>query len=582
MKKNKYAGLFAALAVSLLLAACDNKDLNDRELSGPEVLVQIHLLGMAEGGEEDVVRSASQSEFKRVSTSVGNGLLLEMRVERDSALLRAKQQLALTSGAYFRVIAVTSAGKYVSHGDFEVGSSVNTLSTFHVPANNTYDFICFSYNSTDYSLLPSGFNPDRGDDIGGLTLPTDNTNDLLWKKQSETVGTSDPSVSFTLEPVMARVKVVVDCSYNGWNIEDIDPGMTLGSVFTGGTVGLVSGTVSAATGTPTLVWITPEVGEVDTDMESVPMLVMPKALGTITVDIPGGIIKRENLSALPSGARAEDAAVGTFYTALAAGSSYNILVSLRTPIFAGSNIYWDGDESSGKLTFDKEDNRGNEGYQGIFFKWGSLVGVSPKGAGTSGDTFDVPVYIPNGTDWIPSSYDAWTEIPYWDASLGDEIDDTRYSEFRGDICQYLGVTNPVDLAGYRLPTGDEFGTITSEWDDTDPTTTPVAGGWVMGSGNFTESVTVANDFGTVNLVDDEGLGSAKNLTMGDIIFPASGHRATEDGFLQEVGREGCYWSCSAPLSTHARFLYFSDFLGVYPKGQWGRAQGFPVRCVKNN
>jgi hypothetical protein len=518
------------------------------------VSVQVHLLGIAEGGEEDVVRSASQREPETVSMSIGGGLLLEMRMEREEEPLRVdKPTKPLTSGAYFRVIAV-KGNTYVSHGDFTVGGATS-LASFHVPGDDTYDFICFSYNSTSSSSLPT-FNPDRGDDISGngFDLSTNNTNDLLWQKQSVAVGSVDPSLGIKLEHVMVRVKVVLDCSYNGWKIAGVANTMTLGSVFTGGTVGLVSGGVNTSAGSQAIAWPSPSGDK--TDHESSPLLVMPKTSGTFTVNIPTEAITRESpFTKIPTGAVS-----GTFSTALVAGSSYKLYMTLRATRWAGSNIYWDG--TAQKLTFDVEGNTTNQGYQGVFFKWGSLVGISPVGDWSDNST---PVYKPGES--TSSTYPSWGAIPYWEHNAyGDIINGDHYDDLVGDICQYLS------NGDYRLPTRSELGTETADWEDS----TPVGGGWVKGG---SAASTVGNAAGTYNMIDD-GYLYAVNTVMDNATFPATGYRLNNSNELLLVGIRGDFWTSSAASDIRSHNLRF-DGDDVRPSDFTSRDSAFAIRCVKN-
>jgi hypothetical protein len=81
----KHTELITILVLSMLCASCDN---NNNELSGTAVAVQIRSLKMAESGEEDLLRSTSKQEAETVSTPLGDGLLLEISMERDESLAR--------------------------------------------------------------------------------------------------------------------------------------------------------------------------------------------------------------------------------------------------------------------------------------------------------------------------------------------------------------------------------------------------------------------------------------------------------------------------------------------------------------
>jgi hypothetical protein len=579
MKKNKYSLLPTVVALSLLLFACDRND----EMPSKEIFVRIQSLGVSDGGEEDVVRSASEREIATVSTPLGGSLLLEMRMEPETSPLRVGQILPLTAGAYFRVIAVKhDDGTYVSHGDFIAGPGEDTqVATFHIPDNTTYDFICYSYNSTSSTSLPA-FAPEEGDDLTATTLGGD-MQDLLWWKQTKAVGTTDPELEITLNHVMARVKVIIDCSYNGWKITDLDDsGITLGSVADDGPVNLLSGMVSGG-GDQAITW--PSTLVTDADQQPSDLLyVMAKTNSELTITIPADAVTitgNVHHTTIPVATN-----TGKITAALVGGKSYNLHVKLKTPVFAGSNIYWDN--ATQKLMFALADDKSKEGYQGVFFRWGSLVGISPAQPTVDDDYFSsaVPVYVPDAvatSGWVVSSYSAWNGvggIPYWDHdTYGDVIDNVHTDDWVGDICQYLN-------SAYRLPAVSEFGDAVDGWENrTD--------GWVVGYGglaNFHSQNRAGYADGTADLLDDTSgknnidkiLGSAVNQIMGDRIFPAPGFRVYSNGRLYGVGTDANYWTSWAYDSDRANELYFGGlyFYNSYDQAKNFRNYAFPVRCVK--
>jgi hypothetical protein len=314
---------------------------------------------------------------------------------------------------------------------------------------------------------------------------------------------------------------------------------------------------------------------------------------------------------------------------LEAGKSYTLRVKLRAPKWAGSNIYWvktgtynngSGDAGDvGYLTFDQHYVNGNDaphkGYQGVFFKWGSLVGISPAETEVPGSpgTMTVeflpttPVYIPTyggvGTStWKSpntSSYTSagWGEsanvaetIPYLGASYGSDTDgrssifvseDARnnaisYQGLRGDICRYLSTETGVVSGAYRLPTSYEFGTIEAYWN----VSAPVAGGWVKGAA-FTEDNTAGNAQGTT-LITNKGLGFVVNQTMGNVVFPASGYRNYDFGPVYRVGDIVLYWSSSSHNNSTGGYNLRCEDNDMDPGSSYYRSHAFPVRCVMND
>jgi hypothetical protein len=315
--------------------------------------------------------------------------------------------------------------------------------------------------------------------------------------------------------------------------------------------------------------------------------------------------------------------VARFNKKLLPGRSYTLTVKFDELVWAASNVYWEtvasGDKAPGYLTFDKviTETPYNQGYQGVFFKWGSLVGISPAQGSGSNDTeknaysTSTPVYIPNYNAGSPlastwskpttSSYGSWsstndqstalaTDIPYMDANYTSSdysrnstfvIDAERnrpedYAKKVGDICQYIGKTGagPTD---YRLPTSSEMGTTLTDSPGFTPST-PVSGGWVRGPGNFTYTMSAGTPDGKTDLIKTKGLGSAVNSAMG-VVLPGSGYR-TSNGVLNRVGGGGDYWNGSAgSATTGGRFIFLYD--GINPDGPAARSYGFSVRCVRN-
>jgi hypothetical protein len=614
--------MVAILALSLLLVACD-RALPDNK-SGKEVTVRVRLVGIAEGDEEDLNRSASLKEPEKIVTSIGDGMLMETQMERDTSALRAnKTQLATTS--IFRVIAFKHNTKtFISYDDF-TGDGTPVAGSLHVPINDCYDFVCYSYN-TDTPL-------DALDYKQNATIPDTKTidvlqgeNDLLWTKIKVDVTDVAPDLEILLSRVMARVKVVIDLSYNKWTIMNIG-NITLTTVNSGGTIQLIDGAVASNMGTPIFSSWTGTGYQQESTTE---LLVMPKAIGsTITVSIPREAVARQDLSPIPT-----NIATSTFTAELKSGYSYRILVRLRSAIFARSNIYWDN--ATQKLTFvpaaipSATDNDTKTGYQGVFFKWGSLVGISPvqtevpESSGTMTNDFlpSTPIYVPlvkstlSASTWVSTTGSATGSINDIDASVrykytlwsdnvytvneGDGTSDIPYVEpdrggtstsrtntylidpdwnnfdaykgLRGDICQYLGATNSA-LAGYRLPTSAESGHNDSQnWTRSD--------GWVPAA-DISARTTSAAD-GTGNIIGSAAppdQSFAKNTIMNDVIFPASGWRQKgSNGALIGVGTFGYYWNGSVKGSTFGFGLIFGE-LAMMPYAGIERSCACAVRCV---
>jgi Ni/Co efflux regulator RcnB len=246
--------------------------------------------------------------------------------------------------------------------------------------------------------------------------------------------------------------------------------------------------------------------------------------------------------------------------------------------WASSNIYWDGE----KLTFDLAGaSNGNQLYQGVLFKWGSLVGISPaqtanKETGNPDEwSSDVKVFYPSYNRFTPTNttwdkvkasdakYPFIQDIPYIDIKGQDKgqddlKDNADYTALKGDICRFLGLTNPA-LAGYRMPRSDEFG----EKED-----------WEIKNNNWSRAY-LDNEDGTADLSNRIYFRLKETTTM----LPAAGLRNWN---LGEVGEDGNYWSSSGrSISGYAYFLKFGRNIGVNVNNSGDRQYPRSVRCIKD-
>jgi hypothetical protein len=606
MKDTRLIGFVAALL--LLLASCDRKEeLPDNELSSTSVAVRIRSMSVSEGGSESLGRSSLEKEPEALTTPVGDGMLLEMSVKEEEAPLRAPVELA--TGTHFRIIAVTGGTNYYSHGDYIYASGTLTPSSstdFHVRVNHVYSYVCISYND---ETLPSSSGYTVGTALPSLSY--DNTVDLLWCKIEDPnpVPSTGVDLNIILKHQLTKVKVKLDCSYNGWKIGVGSDKVSIEDVASSGTIDLSTGNVTGSSPAPqTFASFTSVVDA--TSQTSNELTIMPKASSEITISILAGAVSRESpLTAIP----ASSTTTAKFTTALTAGVNYVITIRLRVPIWARSNIYWDDttESSKPKLTFiTASGTTNNQGFQGVFFKWGSLVGISPTGAFDNSMALYVPYNYtdatPTAAKWkqttrnvvkndteVPSATENWTawgqnadvntEIPYMNPARGGTItgrgntwlidkeqnDQDTYQSLRGDICQYLGKTQTA-LDGYRLPTSFEFGTTNTLWAANQE-------GWAKAA-SFSAATGNAKGIAVITGTPADK-NYAENTKMGSVIFPASGSRYSTTGALGGVGAYGAYWSGSANATGGGYSLYF-DGTDVKPNDAYYRSDAFPIRCVK--
>jgi hypothetical protein len=269
--------------------------------------------------------------------------------------------------------------------------------------------------------------------------------------------------------------------------------------------------------------------------------------------------------------------------------------------WAASNIYFLPETPGGfvgKLTFSESDKL-KTGYQGLFFKWGSLIGVA---AGDDGlfdqDTY---LYIPdvatekyykvkvsevtssytNGTypdmeaavqafataagDFTTGGSTDWAKIPYVDYNLigaalpVDERNDNRlttlsgtatipYATYKGDVCKFISSGSTSALGGsWIMPTSAMLpgsGTQTSLPYTADSYVWNLVPNWT-GTGAFSS-------------IDPDGVGSSDDSGVilkgagGDLVFrfPASGLRAPDNGELVERGLICSFYTSSIESTTY--------------------------------
>lgn len=227
--------------------------------------------------------------------------------------------------------------------------------------------------------------------------------------------------------------------------------------------------------------------------------------------------------------------------------------------WAGSNIYWDGS----KLTFNDVGDYVCQNYIGVYFKWGSLYGISPV------DNFSylTVVYKPDGS---MTSDMNWNSIPRVNdatishtPSLGKDARDWAYlyeitdgDSGIGDICKYLTEKGWAPAGKeWRMPTSKEFESANSY--------TYISYG----------------ENGSVDASGTSFIGEGyKKDDIGQPFFTRSGFRNSNDGTIVNVGSLGYYWS-GTPSGVSAYNLYLStNYLS--PAENWnGRSSSFSVRCV---
>lgn len=240
--------------------------------------------------------------------------------------------------------------------------------------------------------------------------------------------------------------------------------------------------------------------------------------------------------------------------------------------WAGSNIYWDATNS--RLTFDDVDNANianSQKYHGVFFKWGSLWGISPAGDWVNNSTV---VYRSSGVagGHTFSTAASWGIIPGMIAGDGtdrnskyvtEQTNETNINAGRGDICKYLGTVHDKT---WRMPTSYEFGEAIAYHSYT-----------VSGTFSMSGTATADGQFINTNAPGYYRTAYSKNATSPTHFFPAAGARNPYEGLLYNIGSVGRYWSSSVNDIS----AYYMNFEGGFcsPNYSSDRFLGQSVRCV---
>jgi hypothetical protein len=295
----------------------------------------------------------------------------------------------------------------------------------------------------------------------------------------------------------------------------------------------------------------------------------------------------------------------------------DIQVPLLPTYWAASNIYFlpddgeDGTSDTGVLTF-AESGTGKEGYQGVYFKWGSLIGIDAGGD----DNFDEDGYLfvpdlSTGTytrvkvsdvsdgsayligtagTWSGSGGDSddWAMIAYADESvIDDTVDDrndarltdrnfvttaTNYKDYTGDICKFLSKHKGTSGGGltkdWVMPTSRNFGEPTENYLYDDP------GSVYSKAGNETTDIIAGDTNGIGGTLWGVNLSYALNAP---VFLPVSG--ACAHNGQPHVGAQGFYWSSSAS-GTGVYYLNFYTFTVAPNTTFTDRTDGMSIRCVR--
>ena len=116
-------------------------------------------------------------------------------------------------------------------------------------------------------------------------------------------------------------------------------------------------------------------------------------------------------------------------------------------------------------------------------------------------------------------------------------------------------------AGWRVPDGGPDGIWSKAW----------------GSSQYVRDGLLDSEYKGFNF--GEAAGKRKFGHQDMIWYPTAGFKSLNDGAIKFAGFDGYCWSCT-PCRTDAYYLAYHYDAYVYPMGDYGKAMGLSVRCVK--
>jgi hypothetical protein len=620
---NRSASGLALFVLLTVFASCDG--LGDGREDRQKAEVQFSL-GSVEGwGESTVLRGASPMPrlVETVSVPLENNWILEASLTEEAAApTRATENLQ--SGSIVRIIALSSTSPYdvVAKSDY-VCQWEDNLSPVNDPMkleDGNYYFIAYSYNSATAASLPPTIATLTTTEVtlSPYNNGDDETNDLILSMNTSVtpVSSSGGITLSTLEHQFSQVKYALSVE-GGATPTDFEVLLSNNYAATlTKTAGLpqVALTKGALLSTPQHINTVPCI--VNTGEET-PVLNISGAFGSQSfTDVP--IVYTKSFEP---------------------GKSYTLQIKIRRGLqWAGSNVYWVEEDDpmtsdiEGYLTFAEPPGTTDEWfYQGLFFRWGSLVGVSPTRTTTNtttGDNFSISatyIYVPvhnndkNLITWkrmtvaaARAAYSWEKQFVQYSPSYGDfdyipavntpasgtrigsnnyltrDYDDANPgghnpAAYKGDICKYLTGQPHIPIGNWEMPTAADFNSASASWGNFSNYYTS----WVKYDPNnqFPESVTGDNSLTFGHPGGDYKSWSwgasycARSSGVATTVLPASGYRYPYTGALMRTGGSGFYWSSSVINNLSSAYMQFVAFACYGAISDSNRGSGMPVRCV---
>jgi hypothetical protein len=208
--------------------------------------------------------------------------------------------------------------------------------------------------------------------------------------------------------------------------------------------------------------------------------------------------------------------------------------------------------------------------QGLYFKWGSLLGISP-----AGEAFDASKVVFKPAEFTDEYTDEWTSVAFEDAVststdliydfFADTYKGSGYDAVagKGDVCRYISAQGWVK-GRWRLPIAQEYVALKDA-------------GWAK-TGDFSLMSGSDKDDGTYLI--NAGITFGSEGSDEARFVPCSTRRNRFDGVIESdyLGILGNCWTATPNGRNDAGNLGIGGG-GVFPKYTYGREFGFSVRCV---
>ncbi|MDR2805406.1 MAG: fimbrillin family protein [Dysgonamonadaceae bacterium] len=604
-----------ALIVLLpLFAACDGLD--NGQGGGRKTAVEFSLGEIAPWSATTELRGGSETPrvIETASVPLEDNWVLEASLVEDP-VAPTRAIAGLNDGAVIHIIARNTSTSEITESNYQyLSDKIVPVGQAMELEDGPYSFTAYSYNTSAVTLpgtLSSDYpNPDVT--LSPYVSPIDRGNDLLLSSNTVTKSGSSGINLGILKHKFSRV--IYDVSFTpapaSYNVDKVELSPNYTAKLTKSTDDFAINALTTAQ----------PLDLVNYSYVYTPAPLLPTLKISVTINSTKQFI---------------DVPV-TYKKTLEAGKSYTLKINItQGRRWAGSNIYWVEDpvgSNTGYLTFATHGTTDKQFYQGLFFRWGSLVGVSSAqtNIGTESspsytDDFDVNktyIYVPenptaNPPTWKRTTLKAartaygWNThqfsrnydfdyIPAVNVTLSSVASPSRYDNYlarnyvigddasgghdpgnyRGDICKYLTGQPNVPAGNWVMPTTSDIEAVDGFRNPIIPTTGDY---WlrVPQSGGFSSATVYSTDGSYNNWTWGALYGSSSSGTSATV-FPASGFRGDSppDGRLRYVGVTGCYWTGTAMHNAVFgvdMLLFITNDVSISTGDR--RWWGYSVRCL---